>query len=113
MKVIINQPVTIDQLREKIAQQFPNYKCTMRNKQMLVVSKSSTAAAIVMVRSGKVIVNEAFATIGGQMLFTLCCVLLGFLIPLIIYFAAFFPAQKAVRTEIAEYVRSQYGGGGQ
>lgn len=109
MKVIINQPVTLEQVRERIAQQFPQYPLSMRGSNILIVKKSGTAAAMVMVRSGKIIVNEGFPSMGGQMLFTLTMILLGILIPLIIYFTAFFPAQKAIRNEIGGFLTSQFG----
>ena len=109
MKVIINQPITIDQVRGSISQQFPQYELSIRNANILIVKKSKTAAALVMVRKNKIIVNEAFPTMGGQMMFSLSLILLGILIPLIVYFTAFFPAQKAVTTEVAGHLTTQFG----
>jgi hypothetical protein len=110
MKVLINQPITIDQVRASVTQQFPQYTVTMRTPAMMVVKKTNTAAAIVMVRKNKIIVNEAFATMGGQMLFTLSMLLLGILIPMIVYLTAFLPKQKAVTREIAGHLTTQFGG---
>jgi hypothetical protein len=110
MKVLINQPLNIEQVRASIAQQLPHYQLSMRNSSILVVRKSATAAALVMVRKDKIIVNEAFATMGGQLVFTLTMILFGILIPLIIYFTAFFPAQKAVCKEVAAHLTNQFGG---
>ncbi len=109
MKVLINQQVSIDQIRETVTAQFPNYQVFMRNSNMMIVKKSGTAAAIVMVRKGKIIVNEAFPSMGGQLLFTLCMLLLGILIPLIVYLVAFLPAQKAVTKEVSAFLTMQYG----
>lgn len=108
MKVLIRNQVTIDQVRERITQQFPNYQCSMRNSRILVVKKSGSAAALVMVGNGKITVNEGFPSMGGQMLFTLSVLLLGILIPIIVYYAAFFPAQKAVRNEIGAFVQATF-----
>jgi hypothetical protein len=108
MKVITRQPVNLEQVKNAIAQQFPNYQCSYRTSSILVVKKTGTAAALVMVRKEKVIINEGFPTMGGQMLFTLSILLLGFLIPLIVYFAAFAPKQKAVRNEIAAFVQATF-----
>src|SRR5665213_764702 len=104
MKVQLTQQVSIDQLREKITQQFPNYECFMRNSKMLVVKKSGTAAAVVMIRGQKVFVTEQFGTMGGQMVFGVSCILLGVIIPLAIYYSAFYAGQKTVRNEVAEFV---------
>ncbi|HET6991544.1 MAG TPA: hypothetical protein VFJ43_09485 [Bacteroidia bacterium] len=109
MKVIIKQPVTMEQVKASIAQQFPNYQLSMRTSSILVVKKSGTAAALVMVRSGKIIINEGFPSMGGQMLFTLSILLLGILIPIIVYFAAFFPGQKAVRNEVGAFIQATFG----
>ena len=109
MKIAIKEQITTEQLKEKLAQQFPNYEVNNRTKSILVVKKSGSAAAIVMVGNGKVSVNEGFATMGGQMVFTLSLILLGILIPLIVYFIAFFPKQKAVRNEVADFIKKEYG----
>ena len=108
MKVLIQNQVSIDQVRGKIAEHFPNYTISMRNSKIIVVKKSGTAAALVMVRNGKITINEGFPSMGGQPLFTFCILLLGFLIPLIVYYAAFFPAQKAVRNEIGAFVQAAF-----
>jgi hypothetical protein len=109
MKVLINQPVTIDQVRGSVAQQFPQYQVSMRTPAIMVVKKTGTAAALVMVRKNKIIVNEGFATMGGQMVFTLSMLLFGILIPLLVYFIAFAPKQKAVAREVAGHLTTQFG----
>lgn len=109
MKVAIKQQITTEELKEKLTAAFPDYEVKNRTKAILVVKKSGTAAAIVVAGRDKVTVNEAFATMGGQMVFTLTMILLGILIPLIIYFVAFFPKQKAVRNEVADFIKKEYG----
>ena len=109
MKVPIVKEMPLEEVKQKIEAEFPNYTCKFRNKNMLVVSSSSTAGAIVMSRKGKAIVNEGFPTMGGQMLFVVCLIGLGILIPLIIYLAAFFPAQKAIKVNVAELIKKNYG----
>jgi len=91
-------------------QHFPDHEVKNRTKSILVVRKpGSSAAAIVLVGNGKVTVNEGFASMGGQMVFTLTLILLGILIPLIVYFIAFFPKQKAIRNEVADFIKKEYG----
>ena len=109
MKITTKEAVTADQLKEKLTKQFPDYVVSNRTKTILVVKKTSSAAALVVVGNGKVTVNEGFATMGGQMAFTFSLLLLGILIPLIVYFIAFFPKQKAVRNEVGEFIKGQYG----
>lgn len=109
MRVPVKQQVSLEELKSKLEQQFPNYQYSWRGKSILIVKKSGTAAALVLAGRDKVTVNEGFPSMGGQLLFVLSMLLLGILIPLIIYFAAFFPAQKAVRNEVAEFVKKEYG----
>lgn len=109
MNVPVKQQVSLDQIKAHLETAFPNYTYSNRGSSILIVKKSSTAAALIMSRSSKIVVNEGFPTMGGQLLFVLCMLLLGILIPLIVYFAAFFPAQKAVRNEVAESLRQKFG----
>jgi hypothetical protein len=109
MNVPVKQQVSLQQIKEHLEKSMPTYTYSFRGSSILIVKKSSTAAALVMSRSNKIIVNEGFPTMGGQLLFVLTMLLLGILIPIIIYFAAFFPAQKAVRNEVAESLRLQFG----
>jgi hypothetical protein len=112
MKVPVKQTVPLDQLKTRLEQQFPNYTYSWRGKNILVVKKSATTAALVLSGKDKVTINEAFASMGGQLLFVFSMLLLGILIPLIVYFAAFFPKQKALRNEIAEFVKREYNSDG-
>jgi len=109
MKITTKEQITTERLKEKLTAQFPAYEVKNRTKSILVVKKSGSAAAIVLVGNGRVSVNEGFATMGGQLLFTFSLILLGILIPLIVYFIAFFPKQKAVRNEVGEFIKKEYG----
>ena len=109
MKIPLVKDMPLEAVKQKIESEFPEYTCSFRNKNMLIVKGSSTAGAIVMSRKNKAIVNEGFPTMGGQMLFVLCMIGLGILIPLIIYLAAFFPGQKAIRVKVGELIKKNYG----
>ena len=100
----INYP----ELQEKLQARFPDYTFKMRGKQFLVCSKTNTIGANIIVRKSKLHVMGNFPTVGGQLLYTLSIVLLGFLIPLIVYFAAFNPKMKALEKEIGDYLQSEY-----
>ncbi len=100
--------VTYEELQTKLAAKFPEYTFKMRGKQFLVASKSSSVGANIVVRKGKMNVVGNFPTMGGTMIFVLCIVLLGFLIPLIIYFVAFHSKMKALEKEIGSYLQEEY-----
>ncbi len=100
--------VTYEELQTKLASKFPEYTFKMRGKQFLVARKNNIAGANIIIRKGKMNVVGNFPTMGGQMVFMLCVVLLGFLIPLIIYFAAFHTKMKALEKEIGAYLQEEY-----
>ncbi len=110
MKISI-QPnsLSFEDLKSKILTKFPDYKFIVRSKSIGVVQKSVTAGANVILRKNKIIVTANFPTMGGTMLFMLSIIMLGVLIPIILYFSIFFAAQKKVEKEVGEYLKTEYG----
>lgn len=109
MKIDIkNTPVSYPELQQKLESRFPNYTFKMRGKQMLIGSQSSTVGANILIRKNKIIVAGNFPTMGGTLLFALSLVLLGILIPLIVYFAAFHSNLKKFEKEIGGYLQEEY-----
>jgi hypothetical protein len=80
----------------------------MRGKVMLIAKKSSSVGANIIVRKSKILVGGNFPTMGGTFLFVIILVLLGFLIPLIIYFSVFHRKFKAMENEIGAYIQKEY-----
>ncbi len=109
MKVNIKpDSVQFEELKSKLETNFPNYKFKVRTKNFLIGAKTGTIGAAILLKKDRIIVNGNFPSIGGQMLFMLCVVLLGFLIPIIIYFIAFHGKFKAFEKEICDYLATQY-----
>ena len=104
-------PNSVDyaEIEEKLISKFPDYEYNMRGKQYLVCKKTGTIGANVVIRKNRIMVAGNFPSMGGQMLFILSVVLLGFLIPLIVYFAAFHSKMKAMEKEIGGYLEQEYG----
>ena len=106
MKISIEEnSVTTDELKTKLEEKFPNYEFTKRNKKMLVAKNTKSAGVNIIVHKKRIMVAGNFPTMGGQMIFSLSLVLLGILIPLIVYFAAFRPSQKEAEDEIGGYIK--------
>jgi hypothetical protein len=106
MKVKIPEgSIQTDDLKSKLEAEFPDITFTKRNKKMLVAKKSNVAGANIIVYKNRVQIGAAFPTMGGQMLFVFSFLLLGILIPFIVYLAAFQPKQKAVEKEIGAFVQ--------
>lgn len=100
--------ITYEELQTKLQAKFPEYTFKMRGKQFLIASKSSTVGANIVIRKNKLNVVGNFPTMGGSMIFILSLLLLGILIPLIIYFAAFHGKMKTLEKEIGAYLQEEY-----
>ncbi len=103
--------VAYPEMTEKLQAQFPDYTFKMRGKQFLVAAKTSSIGANIVIRKKRIQVAGNFPTIGGTLLFVLCIILLGVLIPIIIYFAAFHKKMKALETEIGAFLEQEYAPG--
>lgn len=109
MKITIKpESVNFDELKSKLEIKFPAYKFSIRTKNFLVCAKTGTIGANILLKKDKIVVVGNFPSMGLQMLFTLSVVLLGFVIPIIIYFAAFHGKFKTLEKEIAEYLQKEY-----
>lgn len=110
MRFKVTSALNLEDLKTKIENECPSWNCKFRSPKILIVNeRGSSAAAMVMVRKEKAIVNEGFTTLGGQLLFVISILALGILIPIIIYFIAFFPKQKAIRDKVGAFIKDNYG----
>jgi hypothetical protein len=110
MKVPIQAPVTAEQLRQILAQALPQYTYTMRTKNLLVVQKSAGVGANVMPGKKAINVVGTFPNMGAMMLFVLCVVFLGVLLPLLVYFIGWYGRQKAIEKEVAATLQAAVAG---
>lgn len=112
MKVNVELPYTLAELKPKLEAEFPEYKIKFRGPKVLVISQGNIAGAMIVGEKQKFArVQEAFPTMGGQMLFVLSVLLLGILIPFIVFLTAFKPKQVKVRDAVANFIRKEYGTG--
>ena len=100
--------VEYDSLTAKLQEKFPDYQFAMRGKQFLVCTKTSSCGANIVIRKKRILVNGNFPTMAGQMIFVVCILLLGVLIPLIVYFAAYHGKMKALEREISAFLEEEY-----
>lgn len=112
MRVPITKELNLEDLKSILERDHPGIKCTWRGKKVLIVSEpavSKSAAAQVMAGKKKATIVEAFSTMGGQMAFVFSILLLGILIPFMVYLIAYKPKQKAICNKVADVVRANYG----
>ena len=106
---ITRSDISYNDIKEKLAIRFPEYSTKMRGKSFLVLKKTNTCGANIIIHKGKITVGGNFPTMGGTIIFSLLMVLLGILIPLIIYFITFHKKFKALENEIGDFLKSEYG----
>lgn len=112
MKVIVDQPYTLAELKPKLEAAFPEYTVKFRGPKVLIIGEGKIAGAQIFgEKKGFVRLNETFPTMGGQMLFALSVLLLGVLIPFIVFLTAFKPKQVKLRDNVANFLRQEYGSG--
>lgn len=110
MKLKIKEgSINAAQLKEAVTKHFDGtYEISDRSKGVIAVAASKNIGAVIMVRKKSILVNGNFPTMGRQMVFTLLVVLLGFLIPLIVYFLVFHKKMKIVEKDIAAFLKEHY-----
>jgi len=110
MKLKIKEgSINASQLKEVVTKQFEGtYKISNRNKDIIIVAKSKSIGALIVVRKKSVVINGNFPTMTGQMVFMLLLVLLGVLIPIIVYFIVFHKKMKAVEKEVGAFIKEHY-----
>ena len=106
MKIPTPQPVDPETLMGQLQQALPHYKFTKRSKKFFVAEKTAAVGANVVVAKNKVNVVPNFPNMGLQMVFILCVVFLGILIPLIVYFVTVHGKQKAAAAEVGAAVQA-------
>lgn len=112
MKVNVEQPYTLAELKPKLEAAFPEYTVKFRGPKVLIIGEGKIAGAQIFgEKKGFIRLNETFPTMGGQMLFALSIVLLGVLIPFIVFLTAFKPKQVKLRDNVADFLRKEYGSG--
>ncbi|WP_430402516.1 hypothetical protein [Fluviicola sp.] len=112
MKVNVERPYTLAELKPQLEAEFPEYQVKFRGPKMLVISQGKIGGAIIFGEKPKFArIQESFPTMGGQMLFALSLVLLGVMIPLIVFMTSMKPKQVKVRDAVANFIRKEYGTG--
>ncbi len=110
MKIKIKENVlTREELKRTLSENFNDkYSISFRGKYMIVVAETKIIGCTVMIHKNNIIVNGNFSTMKAQIIFTLLFVLLGIVIPLIVYFIVFHKKMKVVEEEVGQYIKNNY-----
>ncbi|CAG5078432.1 hypothetical protein [Parvicella tangerina] len=109
MKVKVENPYTLIEIKSKLEEHFPEYKMSFRGTKMLIIAETNfVGASILGEKKGFIRIIEGFPTIGAQMLFVLSIFLFGILIPFLIWHFTVLRKQKLVRDKVSEFLRQEY-----
>lgn len=110
MKINIQEnSVNLADLKSKMIGNFPTYKFNDFGKNMFIASKSKTIGANIVLKKSKILIAGNFPTMGGRLIFVFCILLLGVLIPFIIYLIAFQPKFSKFEKELGAFVQNEFG----
>lgn len=97
------------ELKEALTKHFEGkYQISNRSAKLLVVAQDKTIGTTILIRKNSLIVNANFSTMGMQMLFVIVLILLGILIPIILYFALLHKKMKAVEKDTSAFITENY-----
>lgn len=110
MKIKIKENVlTREELKRELTEKFNDkYDLSYRGKYMIVIAKTKIIGCTVMIHKNNIHVNGNFSTMKAQIIFTLFFVLIGIIIPLIVYFLVFHKKMKVVEKEVGQYIKNNY-----
>lgn len=109
MKLTIEEnSIAINELKKQLEAKFPTYKIATPYNYLMYVSKSKTIGCSVIINKKTLIINGGFPSMKATIIFNMCFVLLGIILPLIIYFVAFHGKMKAVEKEVGEFIKQEY-----
>ncbi len=110
MKIKIKKnSLTLEEVKQTLEKEFGNrYKIGNYSKYSISIAKSKLIGATVMVQKNKILVNGNFPSMMAMMGFMAIVVLLGFIIPLVIYLLVFHKKMKAVEKEVGEFIKKEY-----
>ncbi len=108
--MVIKSPnaINVDELYEKLTKQFPDYDVSYIQKKVLLVKKSTTVGAMINLKKKNIKIFGDFGTVTARLIFTILILLLGVIIPLIVFLIVFMPKQNKFRDEIANFVKKEY-----
>lgn len=112
MKVKTTKPYTLEEIKVKIEQNFPEYKVFFKTPKMLVVEETPSIGAIFMgEKKGYVRILEGWPSLGKQLLFTFSILLLGIIIPFLFWHYTVLKKQKVLTKKMGAFIEQEYGKG--
>lgn len=89
--------------------QFPDYEVEELGKNRILVRKGKSAGLYIKVSKKAILLHSNFPTSGGKFFFMFSLILLGVIIPLLVYAMAFGKRMRTMRKGVANHIEEKYG----
>ncbi len=100
---------TSKELEEKLKERCPQYEYEEKTDKLLIAKKSRAIGANLLLNYDRCTITGGFPSFLGQGLFVLFVVMLGIIIPLILYYFLFKLRMNSFEKEITEIVEQEFG----
>lgn len=112
MRVKVDHPYTLAELKTKLETAFPEYKIAFRGPKALIISHGNIAGTMIVGEKKHFVqIQETFPTLGGLLIFAVLLLLFAVIIPMVIFLYTIKPKQVQLRDTIADFIRREYGSG--
>jgi len=110
MKIYIQEnTINLEELKKKLTTQFSNkYTVKMKGKYVVAVAKTKIIGANVIPLKDKIVITGGFPSLPIQLIFTLLFIVLGVVIPLILYWFLLYKKMKDIEQEVANFIKKEY-----
>ena len=98
----------ITHMKDWLEKQLPSYTYKTRGKHILIAKRSMLAAAVIHVKKKRISVSGNFPEFYMSLIFALVTVLLGLIIPVILYFIFIHGKMEKAEKEIAAGLRQEF-----
>lgn len=110
MKIHIkNNSPKLEEIKNFLINKFPNYKFSGFNDHVFIIAKSKHIGANIELKKHSIHIDGYFPTKSQRITFILFVVLLGFIIPILIYFFAYQRKFSKFEKEVGIILKSEYG----
>jgi len=100
--------LSFEELKVALVTKFPDIELMERNKNFIVANRGMLVGCNIVLRRRAIVVAGNFPKQSQQMLFSIAVVMLGFIIPLLVYFVSYHQKFKKFETEIGDFLKSKY-----
>jgi hypothetical protein len=104
MTYTFKENIDRENLLNDLIDEFPKYKIITKSNKVIVVQKSDAIGADLIIDKNVLSVHGGFPTDGAQLLFVICLLFLGIIIPLVIYATAIQPDQAKLAKEVDAFI---------